>query len=101
MVIKTNEGFRKESKYIIYMKYVEKWWGIKKTTGNTGSNHLNLSRITGEEQECSELQDRTLPTILTCHTHSSSDSHDRPKSLDTVLRRKVYGNLVSWNRGIP
>lgn len=49
MVIKINEGFRKESKYIIYMKYVEKWWGIKKIIGNIGFNYFNFFRIIGEE----------------------------------------------------
>jgi hypothetical protein len=33
--------------------------------------------------------------------HSSSDSRDRPRNLDTVPRLKVHGNLVSWNLGIP
>ena len=37
---------------------------------------------------------------MRCHIHSSSDPHDRPKILDAIQRRKVHGNLVSWNRGI-
>ena len=37
----------------------------------------------------------------TCYTHSSSDTHDRPKNQDTVPKRKVHGNVVSWNLGIP
>jgi hypothetical protein len=36
-----------------------------------------------------------------CHTHSSSDSLDRPKNLDAVPRQKVHGNLVSWNCCMP
>jgi hypothetical protein len=35
------------------------------------------------------------------HTHSSSDQHNRPKSLDVVQRQKVHRNLVSWKLGIP
>ena len=43
----------------------------------------------------------TLPWVLhKCHTHSSSDLHDRPKSLEAVPRQKVHENLVSWNCGI-
>jgi hypothetical protein len=37
----------------------------------------------------------------TCYIHSSSDTRDRTRNLDEVLRRKVHVNLVSWNCGIP
>ena len=38
--------------------------------------------------------------ITNCYIHFSSDSHDRPRNLDAVLRQKVHRNLVSWNHGI-
>ena len=38
-------------------------------------------------------------THVVCYIHPSHSS-DRPRNLDAVLRQKVHGNLVSWNRGI-
>ena len=44
-----------------------------------------------------------MNAVRMCYIHSTSDKQDRPRkpgSCPEAKRRKVHGNLVSWNRGI-
>jgi hypothetical protein len=54
-----------------------------------------------EAEEEGDPIGRTAVSTNLCYIRSSSDTRDRPKNLDEVLRQNFHGNLVSWNLGIP